>query len=102
MGVPIKIPLASLTYTRPTRFSAGLEKILADEMNVKQIFWVKGDTLKVEFDPNLTPELLEEGRQRAEKRELMKLRKKLGLKPSDPLPEGEEIPKVSLKDLLKA
>lgn len=76
----LRQPLASVTYySSSDKLSNDLEKIIADELNVKQVEYKKGLQLKVELDTNLTPLLKEEGEARDLIRQIQQLRKESGL-----------------------
>ncbi len=91
-NLKVRQPLAELQYVvveGNDGFTADMEKILADELNVKKISkvselisrngWVFGnDTLAM--DLVLTPELIKEGMARELERQVQDLRKKSGLK----------------------
>ena len=80
-GVKVRQPLASMSIG--ARLGAPLEKILADEVNVKKI--VTNAKLKgsLEFDTAITAELREEGSLRDLARMVQELRQKAGLAPKD-------------------
>ena len=56
-----------------------LLRVIAKELNVKQVNWQSGDELKVELDFTLTAKLKAEGEARELMRNIQKLRKKAGL-----------------------
>ncbi len=84
-------PLASLNLTIAAHATAQLladrELIdtLASELNVKKVNVIKSDKKEflMEFDQNLTPELIAEGQARELMREISKARKTAGLSASD-------------------
>lgn len=88
----VRQPLASLWYEfGKEKFSEHLEKLLLEELNVKNIVWqkvkgmkekTKGET-KIALDFKLTPELEEEGTLRELVRTLQNKRKELALSPQD-------------------
>lgn len=61
----------------------GLTEILQQELNIKQVDWRKGDTLSVQLDDRLTPDLIAEGEAREIIRSIQNLRKKNGLQAQD-------------------
>ncbi|MBI2600920.1 isoleucine--tRNA ligase [Candidatus Daviesbacteria bacterium] len=84
-NVKLRQPLASLSYCGVKKLDADLEKILADEINVKA---VKHDNLSkevmaVELDINITPELAEEGEARELIRQIQQQRKMQNLTLAD-------------------
>lgn len=79
----LRQPLASATYTLPTKLLKDLEKIIAEELNVKAIEYKKDSALKIELDTNLTPSLIEEGEARDLIRQIQQLRKEAGLTKAD-------------------
>lgn len=95
-NLKVRQPLAELQYVIPssmadtaTSFDSGMEKILADELNVKKVTkveqlssrngWALGND-SVALDLVLTPELQREGLARELERQVQDLRKKSGLK----------------------
>ncbi len=83
--IKVRQPLQSLTYTGD-KLPPELEKIIADEVNVKDIknkTLVKGSRQEVSIDKNITQELKLEGLMRELVRQIQSLRKKSGLKVDD-------------------
>ena len=80
-GMKVRQPLASMTIG--TRLTEELEKILADEVNVKQIFIDKALKDDVRLDVVITTELRKEGIHRDIARMVQELRQKAGLQPRD-------------------
>ncbi len=76
-GIKLRQPLAGLTYQLADRLDGVLEQILADEVNVKKIEYIKSSTneLKVELNTNITPKLEQEGEARELIRQIQQLRK---------------------------
>ncbi|MEX0916747.1 MAG: DUF5915 domain-containing protein, partial [Candidatus Spechtbacterales bacterium] len=81
-------PLASLAV--PQQISSGLEAVLADEVNVKEVVvttkggdWKKDKVSGVALNIKLTPELEKEGFTREIIRRIQGMRKDAGLTPSD-------------------
>ena len=75
-GVKLRQPLAAFSYSGAVQLNADLEKILAEELNVKNVQFGKSQ----EFDFNLTPELKQEGLASELERAVQDMRKKQGLK----------------------
>jgi isoleucyl-tRNA synthetase len=96
-GVKVRQPLASLSIGR--ELDKDLEKILADEVNVKKI--ILNAKLKdgVELDTKLTPELKEEGTLREIARTIQELRQKAALEPQDKIMLVLALP-ASMKDIV--
>jgi isoleucyl-tRNA synthetase len=80
-GVKVRQPLASLTIG--TRLDKDMQKILADEVNVKQILFDAKLKKDVRLDTAITVELHEEGTLREVARMVQELRQKAGLHPKD-------------------
>jgi len=85
LEIRVRQPLAKLktqnsklkTTTQNSKLFREYEELIKDELNVKQIEWVKGKgDLKVELDIKLTPELKAEGETRELVRKIQNLRKK--------------------------
>jgi len=83
-GLKLRHPLseAKVTSTVESPFENLLE-VVAQEINVKKVTWVKGEQLDVVLDTNITPELKSEGEARDIMREIQSLRKQAGLKVGD-------------------
>ncbi len=83
-AVKLRQPLAKIMYQAEEKSSEQLEKILADELNVKVVEYIStSDSLKVELDTNITPELAEEGQARDLIRQIQQLRKDSNLTLAD-------------------
>jgi len=96
-GKKVRQPLASLSYeldAKISKLSPDLEKIIAEELNVKSV--IKASGLKEKFqntistggatvvlDTNLTPELIEEGKLRDLMRVIQEVRKEMKFNPQD-------------------
>lgn len=85
-AIKLRQPLAKFTYYNygsPSigRLETELERIIADELNVKKIEYIKFpmDYLEVELDTNITQDLREEGMARDIMREVQKKRREEGL-----------------------
>jgi isoleucyl-tRNA synthetase len=79
-AIKTRQPLNSLTYFSDKRLEEKVEKIIAQEVNVKQLKWSKSQEMKVELDKEITPELLAEGKARDLVRSIQEMRKAKGLK----------------------
>ena len=84
-GIKLRQPLASVSYKSPERLSEQLEKILAEELNVKKVEYQKSPSPepKVDLDTKITQELKEEGEARDLIRQIQQLRKEQGLTLTD-------------------
>ena len=86
-GIKLRQPLGSLIYEYKykEKLSMELEKLLGEEVNVKEIEYKKSSTaeIKVKLDTNITQELQEEGDAREFIRSIQQLRKDSGLTLSD-------------------
>lgn len=84
-GIKVRQPLAKVTcFVTTSSPKQNLLDVLADEVNVKEIDWKHStETLRVELDTDLTPELKAEGEARELVRNIQKLRKKSGLHVSE-------------------
>lgn len=80
-GIKVRQPLASLTVK--TKLNKELANILADEVNVKNVFFSSEIDDEVELDTKITPELREEGILREFVRVVQDLRQKARLRPND-------------------
>lgn len=80
-GVKVRQPLASLTIG--TRLDNDMQKILADEVNVKHVLFDAKLKKDVRLDTAITVELREEGTLREVARMVQELRQKAGLHPKD-------------------
>ncbi len=77
--VNVRQPLASVTF-RHTEMSTELRDVMADELNVKSVYFSPEADYEVGLDLKITPELAKEGRLRDIIREMQKARKDAGLK----------------------
>jgi isoleucyl-tRNA synthetase len=80
-GIKVRQPLASMTIG--AKLTKELERILADEVNVKKILIDKKLKSNVVLDVILTPELRAEGVRRDIARMVQELRQKAELQPKD-------------------
>ena len=70
----VRQPLAAVSLKRG-RFNKELETLIRDELNVKKVVYKKSIEGELEFDLNLTPELLMEGYAREAMRQIQDMRK---------------------------
>ncbi len=82
--IKVRQPLAKLAYGTDGRLDEELERIIAEEVNVKAVVWGKdlGED-KVMLDVQLTPELKAEGLMREIVRQVQSARKAAGLEVDD-------------------
>jgi isoleucyl-tRNA synthetase len=79
-GIPVRQPLGKLMVKNYKFQTKGIERIVADEVNIKQVDSVAGDgELSVVLDTKITPDLKEEAQTRELMRRIQDERKKLGL-----------------------
>ena len=82
LGIKLRQPLAKLTVSLPEPIlSKELTEVLSQEVNVKEVVYVKTEEsvpVTVEFDTTLTPELTAEGEARDLVRKIQEERKLLG------------------------
>ncbi|HXS15314.1 MAG TPA: class I tRNA ligase family protein, partial [Candidatus Saccharimonadales bacterium] len=77
-GLKLRQPLAGLSAVVPLGLSDDVQKVIADEVNVKTVQIKLGEELSVSIDTVITPELAEEGDARSIARQIQEERKKLG------------------------
>ena len=84
-GIKSRQPLASVSYKSPERLSEQLEKILAEELNVKKVEYQKSSKFEPEvtLDRKITHDLKEEGDARDLIRQIQQLRKESNLTLAD-------------------
>ena len=80
-GIKLRQPLGTLTYEYSEKLSEDLEKLLAEEVNVKRIEYQKSssDEVSVKLDTKITPDLAEEGEAREFMRNVQQMRKEANL-----------------------
>ena len=78
-GINVRQPLASVTFAS-CELSQELRDVIADELNVKAVYFEPEGQYEVGLDTEITPELAREGRLREIIREIQKARKAAGLK----------------------
>lgn len=80
MAIPVRQPLAKLEITNYKLQIREIEKVLLDEINVKEAVFKDGKgELIIDLDTNITPELKEEADARDLVRRIQEERKRLGL-----------------------
>jgi len=80
-GIKVRQPLAKITTA--IELTSEYSSIIADEVNVKEIVYVPGQTDRIILDTLLTPELLAEGDARELIRAIQDVRKQAKLVPGD-------------------
>ena len=107
-GIPVRQPLSEL---RIMNYELGIKygDIIKDELNVKNLKYLKGEDKKVELDTHITEDLRIEGQYRELVRAIQEMRKKSGLSPSDQITleisvgvKGEGLINQFRTELLKA
>jgi isoleucyl-tRNA synthetase len=99
-GIKVRQPLASMTVN-PV-FTKDLQKILADEVNVKEILSsMKLNDGEVVLDTKITAELREEGLMRELARTVQELRQKAGLQPKDKIALLLDLPAATKDSVVK-
>ncbi len=78
-GINVRQPLASVTL-HSVELDTELRDIIADELNVKAVYFEPEADYEVGLDTEITPDLAREGRLREIIREMQKARKESGLK----------------------
>jgi len=73
----VRQPLATLTAVTPVKLSDDIQRVLAEELNVKRVTNTVGD-FSVDLDLQLTPQLIGEGQARELVRDIQILRKAKG------------------------
>jgi len=81
-AVRVRQPLASI-LVKGTELSQEYLPLIMEELNLKAVKFETADSLAVELDLELTPELEEEGIARDLMRDIQKARKNAGLTPTD-------------------
>jgi len=107
-GIPVRQPLNKLLITN-YQLPIEYQEILKDELNIKEVEFIKGDEQKIELDTNITPELKQEGQYRELVRAIQDIRKNNGLNPVDIVTlvidtntEGQELINKFKNELQKA
>ncbi|MFA5933066.1 MAG: isoleucine--tRNA ligase [Microgenomates group bacterium] len=103
-GIKLRQPLSGFTYHLKNKLDEDLEKILAEELNVKKITFKKSDEVKGKIETKISPELQAEGDTRELIRQIQNLRKEQGLTLKDEInitslfiPKEEDLKKLILK-----
>ena len=78
--IGLRWPLAkAIVISKDCRLREEEEKIISNQLNVKEIEFKSGEELKIELDTKITPELEAEGYARELSRKVQDFRKKIGL-----------------------
>lgn len=77
--IGLKWPLAKAEIISNKKFSKNLDKIIAEQLNVKEITFKKGEEAAAKLETAMTPELEAEGYTREISRKIQAFRKELGL-----------------------
>ena len=93
-GIKVRQPLASMKVG--VQLAGPLQVIVAEEVNVKEIIFVKGQS-GVELDIEITQALREEGLVREVARMFQELRQKAGLEPKDRIIAIMELPEKTMQ-----
>ncbi len=81
LNLKVRQPLSEITIKAPWSLEDhDLLELILDELNVKNIHWTKAEEFSVQFNSELTPELVEEGKTRDLIRDIQELRKSMGAK----------------------
>ncbi len=90
--IKLRQPLASLTYSYSEKLHEDLEKIISEELNVKDVKFKKStkSTLQVTLDTKITIKLKDEGEARELIRNIQKLRKEMDLTLKDKITVAAE------------
>ncbi|GIW65446.1 MAG: hypothetical protein KatS3mg093_425 [Candidatus Parcubacteria bacterium] len=81
--IGLRWPLLSVEIIYKKKFSKKFEEILMRQLNVKNVVFHIGDSLKVNYDIKITKDLEAEGYAREISRNIQEFRKKLGLEKSN-------------------
>lgn len=84
-GIKLRQPLPKLSYGTSQRLSSDLESVMLDELNIKEIEYLKDsqDGVTLNLDTGITPQLQAEGEARELIRSIQKKRKEQGLTLND-------------------
>ena len=82
-GIKVRQPLSSLSYKLAKKLDQSIEKIIGEELNVKEVKFDLKQKEKVVFDTKLTNDLEEEGEARDLIRKVQEKRKEAGVAFSD-------------------
>lgn len=80
LNIPVRQPLSKMYVSGLKLNSEGLEKLILDEINIKQIIYKNSKTgIRVKLDTKISPQLMEEAEVREIVRKIQEERKRLGL-----------------------
>jgi isoleucyl-tRNA synthetase len=82
-GIKVRQPLQVFSVKGVSKLRKELLGLMRDELNVKEVVFVKNLKAEVELDTKLTPELEQEGLVRELVRTIQGMRKKAGYQPKD-------------------
>jgi len=98
--IGLKWTLSKAEISLIKEISKKLERIIAEQLNVKKLVFKKKKEISVKFDTKLTPELEAEGYAREVSRKVQAFRKKLGLNKNDEI-ELQLIVEEKFKEILE-
>lgn len=78
-AIPVRQPLKSITVAWDKEIDQRLAYLIKDELNVKDVVWKKGSSLKVNLDTEITAELEEEAKTRELIRKIQEERRRLAV-----------------------
>lgn len=100
-GIKVRQPLASITVKSPEVLSDDAKKIVAEEVNVKEVLAKKGE-VSAKLDTVITPELRDEGIARDFVRSIQEARKKAGFNVEDRIITGWETVDADVASAIKS
>lgn len=100
-GIKARQPLSKLTLMGPEELPDSLLKVVAEEVNVKEVIQRRTDELQIELDTFITPELAAEGLMRDAVRHIQNARKQAGLQVEDRINLVLSTPDTELKGALQ-
>jgi len=102
-GIKVRQPLARLEVkTKDNKLAEEYLGLIMDEVNIKEVVWVKGEgEIKIKLETKLTPELEAEGAKRELVRLINAMRKKLGLTITDRVAVYWQTDEKTLAEIIK-